>query len=189
MKFELEQIAICPKDPEAAIELLKNMGAEDWVTDLVVARGIVNEDCDIRKLHPLARAFARAANELAGERRETTNVAELNFNYTMRDEDPFFGKPLEFEVLSYEAGRNWMEGEHRVSHLGMHCSEEELEEWREFFGERNIGVAQEVHTASHTNPAIAGKRQYHYCIFNTHDILGVDIKFIVRRNVDDGFLE
>jgi hypothetical protein len=42
-------------------------------------------------------------------------------------------------------------------------------------------VAQEVLTQSHTNPVISGKRWYNYVIFDTKDILGVDLKFIVRK--------
>ena len=48
--------------------------------------------------------------------------------------------------------------------------------------ERGIKVAQEVFTKSHTNPVIAGKRKYNYVIFDTKEILGVDLKFIVRIN-------
>jgi hypothetical protein len=36
-------------------------------------------------------------------------------------------------------------------------------------------------TISHTNPVIAGKRWYTYVIFDTRSILGIDLKFIVRR--------
>ena len=46
-------------------------------------------------------------------------------------------------------------------------------------------MAQEVFTESHTNPVIAGKRSYNYVIFDTREILGVDLKFIVRINKDD----
>ena len=67
----------------------------------------------------------------------------------------------------------------------MHCSADDLIEWRVFFQSRGIDVAQEVMTESHTNPVIAGKRSYNYVIFDTKDILGVDLKFIVRINKDD----
>jgi hypothetical protein len=97
----------------------------------------------------------------------------------------FEGK--EFEVLNYTWGQNWMQGEERknsISHLGMHCTAEELVEWRRFFSERNIGVAQEVVTQSHTNLVIKGKRNYNYVIFDTREILSVDLKFIVRIEND-----
>ena len=35
MKFTIEQIAICPKDPSKAKQLLKDMGAVDWSEDRV----------------------------------------------------------------------------------------------------------------------------------------------------------
>lgn len=104
-----------------------------------------------------------------------TNEADLSFDYEL-----FKGNEL--EVLHYTDGPHWMSDKvGSVSHIGMHCSEEELQQWREFFAERNIGIAQEVFTQSHTNPHIAGKRWYNYVIFSTRDILGVDVKFIVRK--------
>ena len=162
MKFKIEQIAICPKSPEDAKKLLDEMGAGDWAEDHVVAEGEV---------------FGSPGR----------NEADLSFNYDLVD-----GK--EFEVLHYTTGMNWMvDREARspwprevncVSHLGMHCTADELVEWREFFNERGIGVAQDVMTESHTNPVIAGKRTYNYVIFDTREILGVDVKFIVRINHD-----
>lgn len=153
-KFIIEQVAICPRDADAAIKLLTEIGAADWAKDHVVAEGTIYEDIEGR------------------------NEADLAFNYELIQ-----GK--EFEVLHYTDGYNWMAHPHRensVSHLGMHCSAEELIEWRKFFAERGIRVAQEVMTQSHTNPHIAGKRWYNYVIFDTKDILGTDLKFIVRRD-------
>ena len=113
-----------------------------------------------------------------------TTTAELSFNYDM-----FAGK--EFELLHYIDGDDWMSYGDRpnsVSHFGMHCSSEELEKWFKFFASRNIRVAQEVSTKSHTNPVIAGKRTYEYVIFDTKSILGVDLKFIVRHDLVDGIV-
>lgn len=163
MKFIIEQVALCPVDPERAIKLLTAMGMTEWARDIVVARGTVKPD--LRR----------------GEREEDVtkhdNVAHLAFNYQA------LGAAKELEVLNYTAGRNWMEGHHpRVSHLGMHCSAAELYDWKQFFKRQGIRIAQEVDTLSHTNPVIAGKRWYNYCIFDTYAILGVDIKFIVRKD-------
>ena len=106
---------------------------------------------------------------------EGRNEADLAFDYELF-------KGSELEVLHYTEGPNWMRAApNTVSHIGMHCSHEELLRWREFFDARGIGVAQEVLTESHTNPHIAGKRWYNYVIFDTRPILGVDVKFIVRR--------
>jgi len=111
-----------------------------------------------------------ASGKVFGKKGE--NQADLNFNYDL------------FEILNYKEGNNWVDtlgrGRNTVSHLGMHCSGKELIGWRNFFAERNIPVAQEVKTQSHTNPVIAGKRWYNYVIFDTKEILGVDLKFIVR---------
>ena len=88
--------------------------------------------------------------------------------------------------MHYTQGNNWMNDMFRrnsVSHLGMHCTAKELTQWREFFASRDIPVAQEVMTQSHTNPVISGKRNYNYVIFDTKEILGVGLKFIVRIDV------
>ena len=154
LKFSIEQIAINPRNPFLARELLIAIGLANWVDDTVIAKGFVFG-------HP------------------GSSVANLAFNY-----EAFSGK--EFEILNYVEGENWLEDcvEQRagsVSHLGMHCTAEELFEWREFFKARNIPVAQEVVTVDHTNPfLIENGRKFNYVIFDTKSILGVDLKFIVR---------
>lgn len=165
LKFKIEQVALCPSDPAAAIELLTAMGLGDWVHDNVVALGQV-------AVTPMERNDLRR-----DESNPVRNVAALAFNYQALE------SAKELEVLHYTSGINWMSGQdRRVSHLGMHCTHAELEDWKQFFSGRGIQIVQEVNTWSHSNPAIAGKRWYHYCIFDTYSILGVDIKFIVRRN-------
>lgn len=155
MKFQIDQIAIRPNDPAAARELLEAMGADDWVQDTVTAEGSV---------------FGFY----------TENKADLNFNYQLVSGN-------EFEILDYKTGANWMSysvGDmSSVSHLGMHCSPSDLILWKKFFKDRSIRIAQEVVTTSHSNPVIAGKREYHYVIFATRPILGVDLKFIVRKDL------
>jgi hypothetical protein len=156
MKFKIEQVALCPEDPEAAMELLTALGAGDWAKDHVVAQGSV---------------YGAAA---------ATNEADLAFEYEMLSD------ANELEVLNYTNGPNWMSRHpNQVSHLGMHCSAEELEQFRAFFEERGYSIAQEVKTRSHENPAIAGKRWYNYVIFDTRKTLGVDLKFIVRHDQPD----
>ena len=41
MNFRIEQVALCPKDPAAAKELLTAMGAGEWAEDHVIAAGKV----------------------------------------------------------------------------------------------------------------------------------------------------
>ena len=155
MKFFIEQIALCPRDPVAATRLLQHLGLDEWVEDHVVAGG---------------RVFDQPGK----------NEADLAFNYQNTRPE---GKPLELEVLHYTRGPNWMAGrEPSVSHLGMHCTSDELDEFRRKFHALGIGVSQEVFTESHTNPYLLEvKRKYQYVIFDTRDILGTDLKFIVRR--------
>jgi hypothetical protein len=151
MQLKIDQIAITPPDAAAAHALLKRMGAAEWVEDTVVAGGTV---------------FGQHGS----------NVANLLFNYELSE------GPFEFEILDYNKGPNWCSRYGAtVSHLGMHCSEEELKHWKSFFAAEGIGIAQEVRTQSHTNQyLIDNERKYWYCIFDTRPILGVDIKFIVR---------
>lgn len=154
LKFKIEQIAIAPPDPIKAELLLREMGAVEWVRDHVTAEGKVFDEPE-------------------------QNEADLAFNYDMFNPS----KTGEFEILNYTIGNNWLKQSARescVSHLGMHCTAEELSLWREFFKQRKIGVAQEVFTSNHTNTFIKDKRWYNYVIFNTRPILGVDLKFIVR---------
>lgn len=155
MRFFIEQVAIATPFPAKAKKLLSEISAlAEWHEDRVQARGEV---------------FGRPA----------TNVANLSFNYGLGVEG---GKALEFEVLHYIEGDNWMQGQMpSVSHFGMHCTAEELVEWRAFFAARHIDVAQEVMTESHTNPVIKDTRRYNYVIFDTRLLLGVDLKFIVRH--------
>lgn len=158
MNFKIEQIAIAPKDPERAKQLLADMDIHMTVNDHVTAEGTMF-------------GCARVRNE-----------ADLAFNYDAIDAT----NGGEFEVLNYTAGENWVDesrGRNIVSHLGMHVTAEELVAWRLFFAQRNIGVAQEVMTISHTNEAIKDKRRYNYVIFDTAEILGVDLKFIVRIDI------
>lgn len=157
MNFKIEQIAIAPKNSKAAKALLAAIGLSAWVMDTVSARGTVK-----------------------GNAGEIYNAAELSFNYDAASDD---GK-LEFEVLDYKVGPNWLQGRAQsVSHLGMHCTEDELAEWRKVFAAHNVAVAQEVFTEAHSNPAIKDSRRYHYVIFDTRPLLGVDLKFIVRRDI------
>lgn len=172
LQFKIEQVALYPRDPIAAIALLTAMGLGEWARDHVIATGGVRG--------------AVGSNE-----------ADLAFNYQgTRGMEPLTGepgtevtpdliKPLELEVLHYTHGRNWMDGVARsVSHLGMHVTMDEMIRWDDFFWRRGIKVAQSVRTTGHTNPAIAETRRYQYTIYDTRDILGVDVKFIVRLNPD-----
>lgn len=162
MQFKIEQIAISPKSPTHAKTLLKELGAEHWISDIVRARG-----------------------EVFGDPSE--NIAELQFNYQLAAD----GSSLEFEILDYQSGDNWVEQSAGkgsvVTHLGMHVKDEaELEEWRDFFAARGIPVAQEVDTQEHRNDfLIETGRKYRYVIFDTREILGVDLKFILRREPGD----
>ena len=105
------------------------------------------------------------------------NEADLSFEYDL------LAGAKELEIVTYSNGPNWIGDAHRVACIGMHIPYSELAYWREFFKARDIQIAQEMYTKEHTNPTIAGKRWYNYVIFNTYEILGVDIKLIVRNMI------
>lgn len=154
MKFKIEQLAINPRVPNDAFKLMGLLGLTDWSHDMASAKGPVH---------------GQPADE-AG------NVASLSFNH----ETP----GLELEIINYRSGDNWL-AKHNThasiaSHIGMHCSAEELEQWRAKFKALGINVAQEVVTTNHTNPNVPEGRRYKYVIFDTRDIIGLDVKFIVR---------
>lgn len=173
LQFKIEQVALCPMHTKTkALELLSAMGLDQWSLDRVVAAGrVFGED-------------GRNAADLAFNYQATRGV-EPGRSGNPPSVDLGAAKPLELEVLHYTDGDNWMDTRlPGVSHIGMHVTASELKRWREFFAERRIDVAQEVVTESHTNPAIADSRRYNYVIFDTYGILGVDVKFIVRLNLD-----
>lgn len=159
MNFFIEQIAIFPPDHAAAKAFLEKLGAR-FIEDEVQAVGRVRDNS------------------------ATHNVGRLSFDYDLAPDG------VELEVLSYKSGDHWMQPHApSVSHLGMHCSEKELDQWKQWFSNEGIGIVQEVWTMLHTNPYLLQKRRrYHYCIFGTRAILGVDLKFIVRveHAEDDG---
>lgn len=160
LKFRIEQIALAPVNTARAIKLLSDIGLTEWFKDNVVARGHVYG--------------------VPGE-----NSALLQFNYQAGNGNDPAGKPLELEVLKYVDGNNWLRTrpDNTTSHLGMHVTAGELRAFRDYFEAEGIPVAQEVFTQAHTNPNIAGKRKYNYVIFDTFQIIGVDLKFIVRFDV------
>lgn len=175
-KFRIEQIALSIPNPVRAQEFLAKIGLTEWFKDHVCATGDVFKECDYR-----------------GFTVPQSNEADLRFNYQAGNgNDAGADKPLELEILDYTSGPNWIEenieydeaSPNQVSHLGMHVTAAELVEWDELFKAEGILVAQRVITDSHTNPHIAGKRRYNYTIYDTRDIIGVDLKFIVRLNQD-----
>lgn len=148
--FRIEQIALCPPDPEAAIRLLTLMGAGEWARDRVVATGRVRQNGG-------------------------TNAADLAFDYEMLKD----ARELEV-LNYIDGPNWMQAHAPSVSHLGMHCTAAELLRWRGFMEEQGFKEAQSVRTIGHTNPVIKGKRNYNYVIYDTRAVLGVDIKFIVR---------
>lgn len=161
MNFTIEQIALFPfpGKGEQALALLTALGFNrntPWVHDTVQAHGEVFDA-------------------------EASSTGHLSFAYQA------LKAPLEVEVLSYEANSpNWMDrvGGPAVSHLGMHCTAAELDDWHARLTGLGISVAQTVMTSAHSNPVIKDSRRYHYVIYDTRQIIGVDLKFIVRLNLD-----
>jgi len=171
-RFQIQQIAMVVCNTQAAFTLLSDLGLTDWIHDTVVAEGKVFglEGANTANLH---------FNYQAG-----TGIEYIDGDGTQR----YDTKPLELEILDYTDGPNWMAENgsslDSVSHLGMHVTAEQLAQYRAYFEAEGIPVAQEVVTQSHTNDHIKDSRRYNYVIFDTRELIGVDLKFIVRLNVD-----
>lgn len=151
----LDQIAFYAPDSIAEANIKKMLGIDEaeWTVDHVSGR---------------CRVFG-------GDEREST--ARLQFNYDLG---------IEVEILRYLSGPHWhlqrAISKHGpnvffgsipfVSHIGFHVNDEELPNLP-------FQVAQEMVTVEHSNPAIAG-RSYQYVIYDTKDMLGVDLKYIKR---------
>ena len=89
LTFKIEQIAICPKDPVKAKELLKAIGAVDWAEDHVAAKGEVFNE-------------------------KGSNEADLSFNYTLFDGKEFEGGKSENYKLTLGEGRLLKDFENQV---------------------------------------------------------------------------
>lgn len=155
----LDQIAFYAPGPlaEAEIKNMLGLANADWTEDYVTG--------DVKVF--------------GGD--PSVSKAKLQFNYDLG---------IEVEILTYLEGPNWHRERERhsrhnddfefnprreafVSHLGFHVNDEDMPllPWR---------VAQSMITTFHSNPAIAG-RSYEYVIYDTKDMLGVDLKYIKRR--------
>jgi len=153
--MKIEQIAFGAKDPHSVIEQYKLLGIDEWVGDVVIAKGTVNKT--------------------VGE-----NCAELYFNYQLG----FELEILRYQYgPNWHQDRNPNNLDVFPSHQGLHVDETEMWMWREKMNRLGIDIIQEVYTQSHTNPVIAGKRRYQYVIFNSLDKLGFDLKLIRRINL------
>ena len=105
---------------------------------------------------------------------EETNFSKGTvFGFPCENESKSFvhgqiGPAPEIELLEYKKGPNYMDirpnaDPYRAAHIAMFINESEVVHWRTFFADRNIGICQEMNG---------------HIIFNTHPILGIDVKFI-----------
>ncbi len=155
IKMKIEQIAFAAKNPQEIMEEYSALGIDEWSHDIVEANGNV---------------FGKPC----------FNKAELHFNYQLG---------YELEIIKYLNGTHWHmfrnDGNERIflSHKGMHVDQEEMNIWKKKMTNQEIAIIQEVHTFSHTNPVIAGKRKYHYVVFDSIEKLGFDLKLIRRIDI------
>lgn len=150
LTHKIEQVAFACADPSAIINIAQSFGLKNWSHDTVVAKGHV---------------FGLPA----------TNKAELHFNYELG---------IELELIKYLEGFNWHRRRHPqyifLSHMGFHVDEAKMQKCKSQLAAAAVEIAQEVITQSHTNPVIAGKRTYHYVVFDTQHLIGFDLKLIER---------
>jgi hypothetical protein len=128
---------------------------------------------------PVRDVVTAVGRDAAGQR--IRNVAELAFCYDM------WPGNLEYEVLFYREGWNWMESSWgntvanvQLSHYGVHVgSRAEMDHITGQF----YGILQEVVTVHHANPACADRR-YHYRILDAEADLGCAVKLIRRLTLE-----
>lgn len=148
--FKIDQVAFCTQDPDGLKTLL-----------MAVFGSPLEWHTD----------QVVAKGQVFGH--DSENQAELNFNYQV------MAQGVEFEVLCYKEGTNWLGGQKKgLSHLGTHV--DDLAAVKERLLGMGLTIAQEVNTLSHTNPAIKDTRRYWYCIFDTRNLMGFDLKLIQR---------
>ena len=161
--MKIEQIAIATesiKQSEEIINNLKKIGLDEWVQDTVTAHGTVFDKNNV-----------------------------VNEGHRM----PLSLRGFELEILTYLAGSCWHDRRHYsndipfpfLSHMGLHVDKENMRKMKAKMSIIGCSIAQEIYTISHTNPAINGKRKYHYVVFDSIDKLGFDLKLIERIMLEE----
>jgi hypothetical protein len=159
LKFEIHQISLNPRNPDKARELLFDLGLTDWFVDTISSHGSVygKDGCENRSV-----VYS------------TYDADDCSLTRT----------PVDLEIMKSLSGENWMDRKSAsVSHLGMYVTEEQLDRFRIYFNGKWIAVAQEIFTDYHSNTHINEKYRFHTVTFDTRDILGVDLMFIVRMEL------
>lgn len=155
----IEQIALINDSGNSLYHGLSLLGAKEWSHDVVTT-------------------LARVGNDAPAEQQ-----AILHFNYEVIP-----GKEL--ELIHYTSGTNWLErakARSGLSHMGMHVNSIDGASIMLYNAVgKELEIAQEAVTMSHTNPIIKDTRRYRYRIFNTRKLLGFDLKFIERRYIQPG---
>lgn len=149
--FKVEQVAMATSTPQAHMEMLSNLFG------LPLSKWI--KDTVVTE------------GSVRGVVARTT--ADLYFNYDLI-------KGIEFELLHYKEGPNWLNGHEGISHFGTHVRDMawSVQRVKEAMG---WDIVQDVKTISHTNPyLLEQKRKYHYVIFAARHALGADFKLIQR---------
>ena len=156
---KIEQVAFRCLVPELAIARYKQIGCKDWVTDTVVAEGVL-----------LGRPF--------------TCTADLYFNYDLGYELEIL-KYHDFSE-SWHDYRTPLKNESDLvlSHMALHCVEKEVLAITLQMATIGCPIIQSVKTTSHTNSHIKDERRYRYVIFDSQHKLGFDLKLIQRLNMD-----
>lgn len=155
---KFDQIAFYSRNLPRTRALLKVLfGLDQWVSDIVTGEGLV---------------WGRKVTGLKGE---------LCFNYQTG---------VELELLCYPEGQGWHASRGPLkdlfssksiflSHVGVHVAD--MAKARLPYELKGWYVAQEIWTTHHTNPyLVENGRTYHYVVFDSRDIIGVDLKLIER---------
>ncbi len=174
LPYTFHQVAMyCPlgeAQAEAAVDLWKDQGFANWITDTSLLVGYYDEDY-------VAEKGLRVGGQIQTR-------AMMWFNY-----DIMAGMELEF--LAYENVR----GHHRwdgigsgnpmytyepfITHMSTYVDDVILEarKMKRFFG---FPPYHRFITTGNTNPAVKGKKRFIECIFATRSMIGYDLKLIQK---------
>lgn len=141
--------------------MLRDIGLTDWFVDNVTAKGKMHE-------------------------RENIEVMEQCFSTYEADDNSEIRTPVALELSRHIAGPTY-NGIQRnfVSHLGMYVTEEQLDRFRIYFDNKWVAVLMDMDTTNHSDPSTNVTARFHYVVFDTRPIIGVDLMFIVRKDIID----
>lgn len=149
--YEFHQTAIFAADQDAAVQLYRDLGYENWIEDNAELKGILDGKPVVTK-------------------------ARMQFNY-----DVFGGELefLTYEGPNRHAEQGRTGLPPFISHMSTYVDDvrwHTVQMYREF----GMLPYHRFITQNHTNPAVVGKKRFIEAIYDTRALLGFDLKMIQK---------